>query len=640
VEKVFIKPTSKEILIKDSAKEGYLDIYSYDYNTDHQKRKLGSLYIIGNVSQGATTDIDANGDGVQDEMDIAYMVNLVASLAKREYYAKPDLAAKEAFSATLKKINEIVEEFFKNKGTKVNIGIFAVAGEDILISKLGKFKILLSRDDQVIDVLNNIALFTKEHVDEREFSNIISGKVKSGDKLLAFYPSRFITSREKTIKDHFVKLTWTDFLEKINSARSGRTQAACAALYIDINKAKESVVAPIPQPKELKPKKMPLVSPDAQLISVDSDVQPPSTAIELDKPELPLPTPYGIGTPTDNVGAATVQEIPKIIPSEFSSAKKENIFEKLFSTFRSLMPMRSRSTSLGRIGAVAWHVKLRKRAIYATPALVLIIIGGWVAKSFIFVSAEEKESRKFAKEVQANIDLAQSKLDANDLTGVRELLLSSLLNSTLPSDAKKEMDALLDKADNAAAANPVLVESLPEEITLKIGLFTLFNEDIKDNKYGLSVPTIGFDLYQDNLYILAGDRIFKVIDAAKGVHTSVGWLQDDVTVPTDSVAIAVDGDVYTLSKSGTLTKYFRGAKVATYETSVPSGDVSLLTAKDIPNLYIVNESLGRIYVIDKASGSVIKVLKLGNSQPFTASWVDEKGVLYLGSPDGKVWKVE
>jgi len=632
MDKIFIKPTSKEILIKDSAKEGYLDIYSYDYNTDAERRKLGSLYIIGNVSQDGT---EAPAD---EDTDIAYMVNLVASLAKREYYSKPDIPAKEAFSSTLQKINEIVEEFFKTKATRVNIGIFALAGEDILISKLGKFKILLSRDNEAIDVLNNISLFNKEHLDEKEFSNIISGKVQSGDKILAFYPSRFITSREKTIKDNFLKLSWTDFMDKINTIRNAKTaHAACAALYIDINKSKEPAVSPAPQPKELK-KKAPLMSPDAQLISADSETdRKTSTAIELDKAELPPADVHSKEVRPEFSKPEPEPEIPKIIPSEFSSAKKENIFEKLISMFKS---WKRRDSSFGRIGAVSWTTKFKKQAVVVLPALVLIAGLGWLAKSYVFVSAEQKEARRVAEEVKENIKLAENKMEASDPAGARMLLMSSLLNSALSSDAKEKMASLLDKADNAVLANPVMVESLPDEIEKKIEQFTLLDGNIKANKYGLSSPVISFDVYQDNLYILSGGKIFKVIDAAKGSETTLPWLKDNVSASNESVALAVDGNVFVLNKSGAIAKYYRGDKVYEKETSVYSEKSSLLTAKDIPNLYIVNEELGRIYAIDKESGSVIKVLKLGNTQPFTASWVDSAGVLYLGSSDGKIWKVE
>src|SRR3989338_9452195 len=267
MEKVFLKSTSQEIVIKGSSKEGHTDVFAYDYYDDDDKRKLGGLYIIGNVNRPAA-DIDgALSRRDDDSPDITYVTNLVASLAKREYYSRPNISPRDAFSATLKKINDVVEEFFSAKGgsayggknLKINIGIFAVAGEQILISKLGKFKIILSRparspgqtgangEPRVVDILNNIDLFNKEQVEEREFSNIISGKIMPGDKLFAFYPNRSITAREKLIKASLLKFDDAQFVGKINSIKEIKPDFDCGALYLSLNNHKELAI------KKLKP---------------------------------------------------------------------------------------------------------------------------------------------------------------------------------------------------------------------------------------------------------------------------------------------------------------------------------------------------------------------------------------------------
>ena len=127
MEKIFLKPTQTEILINGAQKEGHFDIFSYDYNSDETKKKLGNLYIIGNVQQNINTVKTLASEEKIEMSDVAYATNLVASLAKREYYSNPDLSPKEAFSATLKKINDVVSEFFVNKDVKINIGIFVLA---------------------------------------------------------------------------------------------------------------------------------------------------------------------------------------------------------------------------------------------------------------------------------------------------------------------------------------------------------------------------------------------------------------------------------------------------------------------------------------------------------------------------------
>lgn len=635
MDKVYIKPTSREILIKDSLKEGYFDIYSYDYHSDEHKRNLGSLYIIGNVNHAPKPSKEKGYAKAQeissdDAPDVAYMVNLVASLAKREYYSKPNLISREAFAATLKKINEIVDEFFKNKSTKINIGIFAVTSEDILISKLGKFKIILSRNNQLIDILNNITLFNKEHVEEKEFSNIITGKIYPGDKLLAFYPSRFITSREKSIKDHFIKLGWADFIDKIHAIKSNRI-VSCAALYIDIHKVKEPTAAHRPQPPELKSKKPVIPTEDIQLASSSNEnqIDPPiSTAIEVDRAELPPGDVHDVKSKPSLIKP----DMPKIIPSEFSSAKKETIFDKFISKLRSFR----RDRPYGRIRNPAFAFK--KQIAIAVPVIVLFAIGGWLAKSYIFISAEVKEQRRVAKQIETNIKLAQEKIDANNITSARELLLSSLSESL--TDGNQDLLNLLDKADNAIQANPVLVEQLPEDIIKKTAILDSELEKIKSGKYNIPLPINGLDIYEANLYVLVADKIFKIIDAAKGSSNVVSWLKEGTILPATAMLIAVDGNVYIMDKMGVITKYFRGEKVIDFNTSILAENSVLVTAKDIPGLYVINKRLGRIYLIDKETGAIIKVQKIGNTEPLLAVYLDSQGIVYTLTQDGKYWKIE
>ena len=297
MEKIFLKSTQTEILVKGSQKEGHLDIFSYDYDSDKNKKKLGNLYIVGNIQQDVNALKNSSPEERAGESDVTYITNLIASLAKREYYSNPDLSPKEAFSATLKKINDVVDEFFVNKDVKINIGIFALAGENINISKIGKFKILLARNDKTIDILNNIDLFSKEKVEEKEFSHVISGRVAHGDKILAFYPGRLVTVREKAIKESFLKLNTEQFLEKINAIKEEKADFAYAALYINLNRIKEPAIV----------SKVAKIIPPRAVVKAFGDVQPVVVPeiIEEEPAKQIRPEP----------------ELPRIIRSEFSLGK-------------------------------------------------------------------------------------------------------------------------------------------------------------------------------------------------------------------------------------------------------------------------------------------------------------------------------
>jgi len=590
MEKIFLKPTQTEILIKGSQKEGHLDIFSYDYSSDENKRKLGNLYIIGNIQQ----DIDALKDSTSEERvgasDTTYATNLVASLAKREYYSNPNLSPKEAFSATLKKINDVVDEFFVNKDVKINIGIFALAGENINISKIGKFKILLARDDKTIDILNNIDLFTKERVEEKEFSHVVSGKIAHGDKILAFYPGRLVTVREKTIKESFLKLNTEQFLEKIDAIKEEKAGFAYAALYINLNRIKEPAVAKVAK-----------IIPPPVMISEVTKEEP--VRQNNKQPEYVSPEP----------------ELPRIIRSEFSLGKKENPFAVVLGKIKMFLPKR------------------QNKMVFFVSLGVVVLIGAWTVKSFFIISPSQRQAANAVSEVQDNVKLAKTKISQNDFLGARKLLLgsiesiSSVTSSKKTEDAKSEIFNLLDNLDQAVESSPTLTETLPKSVSDKAVLLAVQKE---------KTGAISLDIYEDNLYFIAIDGISKIADVSGKPKETVQWLKGG-TLPPEPLLLAVDGKVYVLNKSGLLTTYYKGEKQGEINTLILPDDSSVLaTTNDSQYLYLINKNMGRVYLISKATGTLFKTIKVSSQEAFAEAYLDQDEAIYLVSKDSKIWKVQ
>ena len=601
MEKIFLKPTQTEILIKGSSKEGHLDIFSYDYNSDEIKRKLGNLYLIGNTQQGNSTG-DKNPD---TESDIAYIANLVASLAKREYYSNPDLSPKEAFSATLKKINDVVSEFFTSKDVKINMGIFALAGESINISKIGKFKIILARDDKTIDILNNIDLFTKERVEEKEFSHVISGKISSGDKILAFYPSRLITAREKALKENLLLLNTEQFVEKLNTIKEEKSDFACAALHINLSHAKEPAISP---------KMIKFVSPMA--IATKTTREKGLAKEALPSTSAPAQT---ASINKEDEGISSDLELPRIIRSEFSLGKKDNPFAVAFGKIKMLLPKR------------------QNKFIFFASLGVVVLLGAWGVKSLFIISPSQRQATNVLNEAKNNIKLAKTKTDQNDLLGARKILLgsiasiSSITSSNKAGELKDEIFKLLDNLDNASETFPTLVETLPKGVSDEASLLAVQGE-----KTGAS----GLDIYEDNLYFIAIDGISKIADISGKAKEPVQWLRGG-TLPPEPLLLTVDGKVYVLSKSGLLTTYYKGEKQSEINTLILLDDSSVLaTTKDSQYLYLINKNMGRIYILSKATGTLFKTLKVSSQEAFVEAYLDQDEAIYLIGKDNRIWKIQ
>ena len=73
MEKISLKPIAKELLHKNGEPNTHFDVLCYE-GSNNQEKSLGSLYLVGHIKY--------------DDEDLGYMVSLVSSLARREFFPK------------------------------------------------------------------------------------------------------------------------------------------------------------------------------------------------------------------------------------------------------------------------------------------------------------------------------------------------------------------------------------------------------------------------------------------------------------------------------------------------------------------------------------------------------------------------
>jgi len=504
VEKITIKPTFREIVLRGKPEEGHVDVFSYNY--EENANGLGCLFIVGQVLPASD--------------DTSYMINLISSLAKREYYANVDVIPKDAFSKTLKKINEVLQDFFRNKDLKINIGIFAISGENIFISHLGKFKILLIRENQNIDILNNINLFNKEHIQEKEFSNIISGKVMLKDKIFAFYPTRSFTTREKYIKQYLTKLSIAEFAEKMIEIKQANNNFSCASVHIEIDKHIEPIIIKNPQLQELQELNSLLprsdIKPQAVLTKISNASKTKSSSAPIK--ELPNIRPIDNNQSSKNLSTTTNidnQTLPDDIelkgenngwknnvsypgtpnasalennppksnqennmesstlirPSEFSSAKKDNILDIILKKFK---PSGVYIIGVGQSQSVFKNKLILSGALIAGIAVLLVIAKYTFAPTLPvpgLQNSEDKAITALLGQLNERLDSAKSYRDANNLFEARRLLYESLAmldSSSFPDSEKiisvgQEALIILDQIDKATQVPTNYIDQISQE---------------------------------------------------------------------------------------------------------------------------------------------------------------------------------
>jgi hypothetical protein len=650
VEKFILTPQGQEIVINQGSIDGAIDLFSYGPDIEPAARTLGSLYVLG------WRQADTNTMG--------YMVSLIAALARREYYSQPSQAPKEAFARTLRKINEVVDEFFKSAGIDLAVGIFAVAGGTIMVSKLDKFKILLAREGQVIDILNNVMLFTKEHLEKRRFSSIISGSIQAGDRLLAYYPARSIVARERMLKGWLLGEEGPAFATRLQQLGQEQPAFAASFLHIDLVQTAEPIIEE--EQKELPPQQNAALawSPRQQ-----SDTQPPTPPLTID----------------------TEQEVPQLIPSEFSLGTRQS---KL-------------SRWMNRLQVI--RLNGRGKAIILAGVSLVIVGGVLAAKSLLFVSAENKKLTQTIQSIQDEVAQAQQK--AHDAPAeARAILVRALSSLTAAVDTEKDhaakqlaatITAALDGLDNAQPAQTSIIAQLdPDTDPIALAVWSSSSHAlwaVTGAEASLAVVRIGEDglindrttltdihpdilvghqdgilvidatshtiarvhngtvtshtiptqehildaaVFADALYLLTDHSILKISDLDTQKPVTKQWLSSQEELSAGAARIWVDGNVYTLDRKGTLATYYKGKKVG--EVLIPlesSGSWRLVPATP-EGLAVASADRQRVYVFDLETGALDRTLTVDSQQPLRAMAEGPNGSVIAVTQDNRIWKVQ
>jgi hypothetical protein len=181
-----IKPLQKieisvtEILIvSDGAFKPYIQTFHYEPE-NIALASLGSVLGIFEIED-------------QSE-DSAYIVNFLASIVKKEYFAHPKRAAIEGLDATLRKINLALSELIKRDNTawlgKLNATLCVFEKNNVHFSVSGKAKTLLIRNGILSDISEGLAEESNIHP-LKTFTEVSSGRLKSDDKIILTTPGLF-----------------------------------------------------------------------------------------------------------------------------------------------------------------------------------------------------------------------------------------------------------------------------------------------------------------------------------------------------------------------------------------------------------------------------------------------------------------
>lgn len=153
--------------------------------------------------------------------DSAYIVNFLASVAKKEYFSHPKRPAIESLEATLHKINLALSELIKQDNTawlgKLNAILCVFEKNNVHFSVSGKAKTLLIRSGILSDISEGLAEDSNMHP-MKTFTEVSSGRLKTDDKIILTTPGLFEVFLPEDLQKSAIRFSQKKFAQLLKTA--------------------------------------------------------------------------------------------------------------------------------------------------------------------------------------------------------------------------------------------------------------------------------------------------------------------------------------------------------------------------------------------------------------------------------------
>lgn len=186
---------------------------------------------------------------VHDE-DAAYIVNFLASVAKKEYFANPRRSVEDGFETTLHKVNVALAEIAK-EGNISWLGhlhgiIGAVSDGTVHFSATGDGVLSLARETNFLPISDGLAENLSEPHPLKTFTEVSSGHLLDGDVLLALSPAIWTLFTPEDIKRSLSRFDTAGFEQFLKTALINELPIA-GAVIIRVHAEQAPVTKPSPK---------------------------------------------------------------------------------------------------------------------------------------------------------------------------------------------------------------------------------------------------------------------------------------------------------------------------------------------------------------------------------------------------------
>ena len=636
-----------------SKKDSVCGVFSYEA-MNVEDAQLGNIYIIGKISN-VPKKKHKNSD---------FLLGILSSAIKREFYSNHQRTSLEALESALQSANIYLSDFVK-KGHDEWIGNLHIAclvffENNIHVGETGNMVLQLFRG-------NTISNISKKFQDQEQpdpiktFSNIASGKIEEGDKILiASYDISEILSAPKT-KELIVYHTADKLYHYIKDNLSV-SSLACLILEAETHEPKEEETQP--EPAE-KPEEIKIQFHEILDLHVDKINQAIKNQITFPNKITIFFLKHAIVKYLLIFSLALI-----IILSPFIVAKIN--YDLKIRTINNLIQRTKEDVERSEL-ALTYQNQAEAQSFLKQANIMLNNANA------LFKKLPAEAQNKVSVELQSIQDLFnQQKNSLNNIVNITQLekladlstntypfnpagllKLGNLLylyevssgfvykiNLETPNSTESPLVFLASRDTfklGAANSNEILLLANPEKIAA-YNINEIYNLYLLKPNLENTLNIKDMFSFDNSLYFLDVQRlnVFKYSPTEDILNGSQWIMKGPTDELTNAISLAVDGDVFVALENGIIIQYSQGKKVKEIKPDItpPLAKIGqIFTSISLKNLYILGPLNNRIISINKKDGLTKQyaVPELSNLRDL---WVDsdEKTIYLLNGLE--VYKIE
>ncbi len=670
----FLKPSFREILVcskEELTPYGTVFVIPAE---NYESEKLGTLFGILKIM-----DLSA---------DSSYIVNLLASVIKKEYFSRPERSSEESFEASLRKANLALAEIARHGSTswagKIDFAGGSIYKNFLNFSHLGNTSIFLIRLGQIADIGRDL---DKEKTSEphpmKTFTDISSGRLEKGDKIIfttsdlleIFSPDELRHNAARFSQEEFSGLIEASL--QVNAEMGG----TIVADLVDQGTAEKQINKPtaysqvIPSPCNMDSEKKDAPAQTAPPLEtrgpIISEILPPEEKerekhiyIKEEGDEAVKASKWKSAIAVLNGHFQAFKSIFQKIFHEISSVyHKIKIKEKMFFLFHGKtrpghFVEKIREHSRYFSGHIS-RIDPRKKKIYfgiVLPAVLLIAVGLIIYKNTSQNQVSEPENQPSAQSEPAvpavpqdiNIKTVSSLEPFASLP--QNAAASSILSGSLfAAEENGETIARVDlnsknveeSSSSLGVGNFELMAPMPNLGALfiltkdkKVVSFTPINKIFQEN--GIDLPAdlnaARIKTYLTYLYFMdpSANQIYRYPRAEGGFGERQNWLKSGSDIK-NAVDFAINDDLY-VALDSEIIAYFQGKKdgnINFEKPTVPFSIDKIYSEPDMEFIYVLDNKNHRVVQYSK-DGKIINQYWNESISGINSIAVDEKNMsIYL-----------